>query len=92
MKSPQNWPRPFKFDIGTQLRDTVTGFEGVVMGRTQYHTGCNHYGLLSRKLSKEGKPTDWLWFDESLLTQTGKGVSFKVKEPTSGLFPNPPQV
>lgn len=45
---------PFKFELGVTLKERVTGFEGVVMGRTQYYTGCDHYGLLSRELTDKG--------------------------------------
>ena len=57
----------FKFGIGDQLKDLVTGFTGVVMARTQYYTGCNDYGLLSPKLDYKGDPKKWEWFDERRL-------------------------
>ena len=63
----------FKFELGMELKERVTGFAGVVMVRTEYTTGCITYGLLSKKL-KDGKVQDWAWFDESRLTPTGKNV------------------
>lgn len=84
---------PFKFDLGTVLKDIVTGFEGVAMGRTQYYTNCNHYGLCSQKLSEKNKPDEWLWLDESRLIPTKKKkVIFLGKQPTSGPFQNPPEM
>ena len=83
---------PFKYELGAVLKDIVTGFEGVAMGRTQYFTNCNHYGLCSQKLTKDAKPDEWVWLDESrLVLLKKKGVSFNVKEPTSGPFPNAPE-
>lgn len=83
---------PFMFDLGEIVKDKITGFEGVVMGRTQYFTDCNHYGLLSPKLSSDLKPTDWQWFDERRLERTKKKPIILKGQPTSGPFPNAPEV
>lgn len=81
---------PFKFDLGRTLKDIVTGFEGVAMGRTQYFTGCNHYGLCAQKLTKEGKPLEWEWFDETRLQVLGKRL-ITTDRSTSGPHPNAPE-
>ena len=73
----------FKFNLGEVLRDVITGFTGVVMGRTEYHTGCKHYGLLSKTLNKDGKPADWEWFDEKRLERV-EDVPQKQNEVSSG--------
>jgi len=84
---------PFRFDLGLSLKDIVTGFEGIAMGRTQYFTDCNHYGLCSRDLDKDGKPKEWQWFDETRLQETKKiKVTLNVKKPTSGPHPNAPEM
>lgn len=64
----------FKFDLGDTLKEVMSGYEGVVMGRTDYLTGCNGYGLLSPKdvIGKDKKKTEWVWFDETLLMKTNK--------------------
>jgi hypothetical protein len=83
--------REFKFELGEVLKDVVTGFEGVVMARTQYYTDCDHYGLLSQKLDKESKPQDYVWFDETRLQKTNKKpVALHSRKPSSGSFPNAP--
>ncbi len=83
---------PFKFELGEVLKDTISGFEGVAMARTQYHTGCNHYGLAPQKLTKEGKLPEWEFFDESRLVRARKKkVILDQEKPTSGAFPNPPE-
>ena len=64
----------FKFELGEVLKDVVTGYTGVCMGRTEYLTGCSHYGLLSQKLKDDGTPRDYEWFDEQRLCITGKVV------------------
>ena len=81
----------FKFELGQELKEVVTGFRGMVMGRTDYYTGCNHYGLLSKKLNKAGAPTEWQWFDETRLTATGKKLEIKNKK-TSGIEINAPEM
>jgi hypothetical protein len=58
----------FKFNLGSEVKDKITGFKGIIRGRTQYLTGCNTYGIQSSKLNKEGIPYDWRWFDEDTLT------------------------
>jgi hypothetical protein len=66
----------FKFELGQVVKEKITGFTGVIMGRTDYITGCKQYGLLSQKLDKTtGKPLDWHWFDEERLVVAGKKIS-----------------
>ncbi|KKK63622.1 hypothetical protein LCGC14_2992430 [marine sediment metagenome] len=82
----------FKFELGTTLRDKVTGFEGVVMVRAEYFTGCVHYGLQTREL-KDGRITDWEWIDGSrLILVDGLTQITKEGKPTSGPHPNGPQM
>lgn len=38
-------PTTFIFDMGDRVRDVVNGYEGVIIGRFEYWTGCNHYGV-----------------------------------------------
>lgn len=64
----------FKFDLGQLVRDKITGFNGIVVARTEYLTGCSRYSVQSRKLDEKGKPQDWLAFDEDQL-------ELKTKEP-----------
>ena len=43
------------FELGDIVRDTITGLEGVVVGRTDYLYGCRRYQIAPRDL-KDGKP------------------------------------
>ena len=61
----------FKFEMGDQVTDVVTGFSGAVVAATCYLTGCNRYGV-SRGLDKDGKVADWQWFDENTLVINSK--------------------
>lgn len=80
-----------KYQLGEELKDIVTGFVGFAVGYTVYLTGCNHYGLASRKLGTNGKPGDWEWFDESRLIPTGKKLKGYKAPNTSGPEPNAPE-
>ena len=83
---------PFKYELGTVLRDPVTNFEGVVMERKQYYTGFNHYRLLSQKMNEKGKPDEWQWLDESRLIPTGeKKVVLGGVKPSGGPCSNAPE-
>ena len=62
----------FKIELGTIVKDKVTGFIGVVMARTEYATGCKQYGTSKQTLNKDGGIDDWLWFDEVRLEPTTK--------------------
>ena len=83
----------FKFNLGEILKDNVTGFKGAVMARSDYFTGCRHYGLQAQTL-KDGKPLDWEWIDEVRLIRM-KNAKKILPEPTKdngGPAPNAPQI
>ena len=77
----------FKFDLGAEVKDKITGFSGVIMGRYEYLTGCRRYGLQAKKL-KDGKPQEWQVFDEDQLILVKDVKKEKVKNP-GGPMPNP---
>lgn len=52
--------------LGAKARDTITGFTGVVVARTQWINGCVRLTLQATEL-KDGKPLDLLTFDEPQL-------------------------
>jgi hypothetical protein len=62
----------FIFDIGDEVKDVVSGFQGFVVGRFEYMTGCNHYGV-EQKASKEGK-TPYEAIDEQRLELVKAGA------------------
>lgn len=74
----------FKYEMGLKAVDIITGFEGVIIGRSQWLTGCNTYGLRP-KMSKDGKLPESQFFDEAQITVTGKplklGETVKKKDP-----------
>ncbi len=76
----------FEYEMGETLRDVVTGFQGVVMARAQFSTGCIHYGIQPVEVGTNGKLPDWEWLDSSRMEKVGnKTVGFKrAKEGASG--------
>ena len=64
----------FKFDLGVELKDTITGFKGVVAYRTQWIHNCNVYGLQLQGLHSKGKPFERCQFDEPQLEQIAEEV------------------
>jgi len=50
--------------LGDKVRDVYTKFTGIAVGRTTWIHGCDHIGIKSEKLDKDGKPFDVQWFDE----------------------------
>ena len=83
----------FKFELGFKAKDSITGFEGVIGGRTEYLTGCVHYGIMPQKLKPDGGTCDWEWFDESrviLVSETKVNLNENPEQP-SGPMPSAPQ-
>ena len=54
----------FKFELNTYVKDNVSGFPGIILGRTEHSTGCIQYGVSPEDLDKDGKLKEWEWFDE----------------------------
>lgn len=57
----------FKYELGDEVRDTITGFIGVIMARTEWFNRCIRYQVQSTKLNKDGQPLASEPFDEPQL-------------------------
>jgi len=55
--------------LGDSVRDSISGFEGVVIGITEWLYGCRRCGVQSTALH-EGKPISAEWFDSPQLRVT----------------------
>ena len=62
--------------LGTRVKDILTGLEGVAVARTEWLYGCTRIGIESVDLKKDGKPSDSMWFDEQRVeaVEGGKGL------------------
>jgi len=72
----------FKFNLGDELEDSITGFAGVAVTRSQWIHNCNTYGIKPKTL-KDGIPMENQWFDEPQLKLVNTKV-MKVKNDTGG--------
>jgi len=50
--------------LGDLAKDSITGFKGVAIARTEYLNGCERIALQPEKLSKDGLPIEDRYFDE----------------------------
>ena len=55
-----------KIELGDVARDSITGFEGVVVARHEYQYGCVRFSVQPKALH-DGKPVDAQVFDEPQL-------------------------
>lgn len=73
----------FKFNLGDRVKDSITGFEGIVTLRSQWLNNCNTYGVQPTEL-KDGTPQERQHFDEPQLSLVKEKVA-----PSSSLTGGP---
>jgi hypothetical protein len=73
--------------LGDEVKDKVSGFSGIAIGRIEYINGCIQFGIKS-KVKKTGElPKDNYWVDEKELDIVKKGaVKIEMKR-TGGDMP-----
>lgn len=82
-----------KIKLGVKAKDKITGFEGIVVSKIEYLTGCDQYDLLPKV--KNGEFKDSKWFDVSRLEVTGKGIKIETvqyEDDPGGPTPNVPKM
>jgi hypothetical protein len=58
--------------LGMELKDSITGFAGVAINRTEWLNGCVRIGIQPRELH-EGKPIEYQVFDVQQLELVAGG-------------------
>jgi hypothetical protein len=59
--------------LGDHVKDSVTGFQGMIVARTQWLFGCKRAEVQPQRLDDTGSPVKSLWFDEAqLLPDSGE--------------------
>jgi hypothetical protein len=53
--------------LGDRVKDSITGFKGIVTGRFEYLNGCVRLAVTPEEL-KDGKPVEDMVFDEGRLS------------------------
>ena len=67
--------KTFKFELGEELEDAVTGFKGVVVIRMDHISGCDSYVIQPRGVDKDNKKFDTGNFDVTRLKSTGEKIT-----------------
>ena len=62
IKLPENTKS--MIELGSTVRDKITGFEGIATSRAEFLYGCVRYGIEPVDLDKENKPMEPQFFDE----------------------------
>ena len=70
-------------NLGDEVKDTITGFKGIVVSKTEYLYGCIRV-CVQPKISKDGKLSDYADFDEPQLVAIKKKKVKKGKTKTGG--------
>lgn len=75
----------FKYGLGDQVKDRVTGFTGIITCRIEWLNGCLRYGVQPQEL-KDGKRIDDAAFDEGdlVLIEARKVAPYEVPKMTGG--------
>lgn len=66
-------------ELGSKVRDKVTGFEGIAIGETRWLHGCLRYTVQPQERDKEGKMKDTAAFDEPQLVVLAGPEKTKVQ-------------
>lgn len=70
--------------LGDEALDTVSGFRGVCVARTEWLNGCWRMTLQPRALDKDGKPMEAQTFDDFQLEVTGPKAQPAGSKTTGG--------
>ena len=77
-------------EMGDEVKDTITGFKGVVTGTASYITGCDQ-ALVSPKIKKDGTLTEAHWFDVMrIVCVKAKAVKLEITIDPGGPQQSPP--
>jgi inorganic pyrophosphatase len=53
--------------LGKRMKDKISGFSGIVVGKIEWIYGFCEYALIPETLNNEGEPFDARWFNEKRL-------------------------
>lgn len=67
-------------ELGSKVKDKVTGFEGIAIGETRWLHGCLRYTVQPQDRDKDGKIKESNSFDEPQLTVLQGPEKTKVTE------------
>ena len=65
---------------GDRVRDTITGYEGLVVCVADWINGCVRFGIQAEKLDKDGKPYPLEFFDAQQVELIEAGIYPEERE------------
>ena len=77
-----------KIKLGQKLRDTISGFEGIAICRTEWLNGCFRVSLQGR-VDKDGKLPESYTFDEPQLEIIANTPRENPNQLSGGPIPSP---
>lgn len=78
-----------KIELGSHVRDTVTGYEGTATSRLEYMNGCVQYCIKPR-VGPDGKMPEGEWVDEGQIEVIDEAES-AIRDATGGPVLNAPK-
>ena len=65
--------------MGNMVKDQITGFSGIVVGHSEFITGCDKYLVQPKMKAKENAYPSCEWLDDIVLkVMKGKGIDPKT--------------
>lgn len=80
----KNMKVEFKYPNGIEVKDTVSGFTGIIDCCALWLNGCVRYSVQPKMKKGEVKKPDSIWIDEETLIKVSDGVNEKVKPSKTG--------
>jgi len=79
-----------RINLGDEVWDSISGFRGIVISRTEYLHGCVRLQVQPNKLKDDGSMLETGHFDEPQL-QVAKPANIEIQRPsmTGGPRPDP---
>ena len=77
----------FKYELGSTAKDKVTGYKGIIIGRSEWLYGCRRYTVQSSELDK-GSPIAAIGLDEEAVEIIKAAKPAKIAD-TGGPQPEP---
>ena len=74
--------------LGDKARDSITGYTGIVIARTEWLNGCWRITIQAQEL-KDGKPVDNQTFDAEQVEVVDAKHKPEPARRTGGPFPDP---
>ena len=78
-----------KIELGSVVKDRITGLQGTAVARTTWLNGCVRYAI-QPAVVKDGKPVDEYWVD-SQQTELVKPKKKAAKKPAASACTGGPQ-